>query len=132
MKFNKSKFQYRASEVGYLGNVVSSGLKPDSEKVRAINDYPKSQEKQELQRPLCMVNYLGQFVPNLSEITSLLRSLLRKEVSRSWSHEQDCSFERIKLLLTTTPILKFFDVRKKWFSTFKQCRQYYKDDYNSQ
>ena len=40
VKFNINKFQFRVSEVNYVGNVVSAGgLKPDPEKVRAITKY---------------------------------------------------------------------------------------------
>ena len=34
----------------------------------------------ELQRPLGMITYLGKFISNLAEVTSPLRTLLKKEV----------------------------------------------------
>ncbi|CAB3980478.1 Hypothetical predicted protein [Paramuricea clavata] len=49
VKFNPEKLQYKVKEVKYMGNIVSeSGLKPDSEKVRAILDMPLPKSKQEL------------------------------------------------------------------------------------
>ena len=51
VKFNTNKFQFRVSEVNCVGNVVSAGgLKPDPEKVRSITEYPKPENKQDLQR----------------------------------------------------------------------------------
>ena len=113
IKFNTAKLQYKASEVKYKGNIVSeSGLKPDAEKVRAITEMPSPQSKEELQRFLGMVNYLSQFIPNQSEITAPLRQLLKKEAAWTWSHEHIQSVERFKGLLSSQPVLKFFDPTK--------------------
>ena len=69
VKFKPLKLQYKVSEVKYMGNIVSeSGLKPDVEKVQAIIQMPPSQNREELQRFLGMVNYFSQFIPNQSEI----------------------------------------------------------------
>ena len=113
VKFNSAKFQYKISEVKYMGNIVSeSGLKPDVEKVRAIIQKPTPQSKEELQRFLGMVNYFSQFIPNQSEITTPLRHLLMKEAVWTWSHEHTQSVEHLKQILSSQPVLKFFDPSK--------------------
>lgn len=89
-----------------MGNIMSeSGLKPDMEKVRAIVQMPPPQNREESQRFLEMVNYFSQFIPNQSEITAPLRSLLRKDVADE--HMQ--SLERLNQILLSQPVLKFFD-----------------------
>ena len=47
VKFNPAKFQYKVSEVKYMGNIVSaSGLKPDVEKVGArIQNPPPAKQR---------------------------------------------------------------------------------------
>ena len=81
IKFNKKKVQLRVTEVKYLGNIVSAkGFTPDPEKIRAIIEMPPPESKQDLRRLLGMVNYLSQYIPNMSEITAPLRSLLKKDV----------------------------------------------------
>ena len=113
VKFNSAKFQYKVSEVKYMGNIVSeSGLKPDVEKVRAIIQMPTPQSKEELQRFLGMVNYFSEFIPNQSEITTPLRHLLKKEAVWTWSHEHTQSVEHLKRILSSQPVLKFFDPSK--------------------
>ena len=88
VKFNAAKLQYKVREVKYMGNIVSeSGLKPDLEKVRAITQLSSPQSREELQRFLGMVNYFSQFIPNQSEITAPLRTLLKKDAAWFWSHE---------------------------------------------
>ena len=113
VKFNPAKLQYRVNEVKYMGNIVSeSGLKPDVEKVRAIIQMPTPQNREELQRFLGMVNYFSQSIPNQSEITASLRSLLKKDVAWIWFMEHTQAVEHLKDILSSQPVLKFFDPPK--------------------
>lgn len=113
IKFNREKVQLRVNQVKYLGNIVSAdGFKPDPDKIKAITEMPKPESKQELQRLLGMVNYLSQYIPNMSEITAPLRTLLRKDSQWIWYHEHDSALTKIKQTLTASPVLRFFDVNK--------------------
>ena len=57
------------NEVAYVGHVFCpDGLKPSEEKICAILEIPESRNKKELQRFTGTVNFLGKFIPNLSEI----------------------------------------------------------------
>ena len=113
IKFNRTKIQLRIDKVKYLGSIVSGeGFRPDPDKIKAIVDMPQPQNKQDLQRLLGMVNYLSQYIPNMSEITAPLRSLLKKQAQWSWYDEHDRSLAKIKEALTSSPVLRFFDVNK--------------------
>ena len=113
VKFNPAKLQYKVSEVKYMGNIVSeSGLKPDAEKVRAIIQMPPPQNREELQRFLGMVNYFSQFIPNQSEITAPLQSLLKKDMAWNWFQEHTQAVEHLKDILSSQPVLKFVDPSK--------------------
>ena len=113
VRFNKNKLKLRIPEVKYVGNIVSAeGIKPDPDKVKAITEMPNPESKQDLQRLLGMVNYLAKFIPNMSEVTSNLKVLLKKDVAWNWSHEHDRSLKNLKQLLTSAPVLKYFDVNK--------------------
>ena len=56
-----------------------------------------------------MVNFVSESIPNVSEVTFPLRSLLQNDVDFEWGPEQDKSVESIKLLLSSTPVLKVFN-----------------------
>ena len=72
---------------------------------------PTPQNKQDVRRLLGMVNYLQKFSPNLSDATSDLRNLLQEDVLFHWDpHDQG---ERVKQLLTTAPLLKFFNPKEE-------------------
>ena len=51
--------------------------------MEAIQEMPTPKNKQELQRFLEFVNYVGKFIPNLLQITTPLRNLLEK--NSHWS-----------------------------------------------
>ena len=113
IKFNRTKIQLRIDKVKYLGSIVSGeGFRQDLDKIKAIVGMPQPQNKQDLQRLLGMVNCLSQYIPNMSEITAPLRSLLKKQAQWSWYDEHDRSLAKIKEALTSSPVLRFFDVNK--------------------
>ena len=56
-----------------------------------------------------MVNYLGKFLPNLAEETAPLRILLKKENMFVMDKPQIEATKRLKDLLTSTPVLKFYN-----------------------
>lgn len=113
IKFNKDKLQYRINEVKYLGHIFSSkGLSPDPERITAILNYSKPTSKKDLQRYLGMVNYLRDFIPNLSELSTPLRLLLKKDVDWCWMPIHDVAIENLNKLITQTPILQNFDPLK--------------------
>ena len=61
---------------------------------------------------LGFVNYLGKFLPNLSDKTSPLRKLLEKDVQWIWEKEQNDAFEILKESITKAPFLKYYNVKE--------------------
>ena len=84
-------------------------MKPDEDKVKAIREMPVPQDKKAVQRFLGMVNYVGKFIPSLSEETAALRQLTLNEVEWHWSYEQSAAFNKLKKLITSDPVLRIFD-----------------------
>ena len=78
----------------YKRHVLSStGIKPDPSKVQAITEMKSPQVKKELQRFMEIVNYLGKFIPNLSDVT---QPLLHKETAWHWTEMQEKAFNEVK------------------------------------
>ena len=65
----------------------------------------------ELQVFLCMVNYLGKFIPNVAEHTTPLRNLLKKDVVFGLQKPQLEAIENLKTLVTSAPWLEIFDTK---------------------
>ena len=48
----------------------------------------------------------------MSNITLLIRDILKKEISFHWDLPQEESFSKLKNILSSTPVLTFYDVKK--------------------
>ena len=60
LKLNRDKCEIGVTELTFIGDLVTTdGVKPDPKKVAAINNMPRPENKQELQRFLGMVTYLA-------------------------------------------------------------------------
>ncbi|XP_061195310.1 uncharacterized protein K02A2.6-like [Saccostrea echinata] len=115
IKLNQSKMKLKLTSVTYLGYVISKdGLSVDPQKLKAIHEMPTPEDKAGVQRLLGVTNFVQRFAPQLSEITSPLRDLLRAETHFAWDpdiHGQ--AFDKVKDTLSRAPVLKFFDAKKK-------------------
>ena len=113
MKLSKEKCQFRQTEITYLSECLTQhGVKPDVDKIRAINDYVKPTNKQDVQRLLGMVNFVAKFAPQVSEVTAPLRELIKKNIAFHWLDIHDTAFSDLKRILTQSGTLKYYDVTK--------------------
>jgi hypothetical protein len=60
-----------------------------------------------------LINYLGKFVPNISESTKGLRVLGKDGQEWKWTAEADREWGSIVEYLTSEPVLKFYDPKRK-------------------
>ena len=113
LSLNKVKCYFRQPELQYLGEVVTAqGVKPDPAKVQAIEDMPTPKDQSDLQRILGLVTYMSRFIPNMSNRTSVLRSLLEKDADWQWLPEHGKAWHGIKHILSSYPVLEYYDERK--------------------
>ena len=114
LKLNRKKVKLRLDTVSYMGHLLTSeGLRPDPMKVRAITEMPQPRDKKAVERLLGCVNYLSRYLPKLAEVVAPLRKLTEKSTSFYWQSQQQQSFEQVKKLVTTTPVLKFYQAEEE-------------------
>ncbi|XP_041472642.1 uncharacterized protein K02A2.6-like [Lytechinus variegatus] len=114
LKFNKTKIQLKQTEVRYIGHVLTDkGLCPDPEKIRAVAELERPRDVKTVQRFVGFVNYLAKFLPHLSEECEPLRQLTLKEVKWFWGPAQERAYSRVKKLVTTAPVLRYYDVNEE-------------------
>lgn len=106
---NKNKSCFGVEQVTYLGFVLSAnGVSVDPERIRAIVNYPRPENKTEVQRFLGMVNFVAKFIPNRSNILQPI-NVLTGSVEFVWEKIQENAFLKIKDILTKAPTLAFYD-----------------------
>lgn len=111
VKFNERKVQYAQSEIHYIGHIFSeNGRRVDPDRIEAVTHMENPKNVKELQRFLGMINYMRSFLPNLATITAPLRELLKKDVCWHWTRSQQEAMDKLKILITSTPVLQAFDV----------------------
>ena len=113
LKFNAKKCRIRQEEVPYVGHALSKeGLRPDPEKIRAVQEMQPPQNTKELKSFLGFIQYLAKFMPNMASESAPLRELLEKQVAWHWDQEQETSFQKLKQMVSSTPVLGYYDPSK--------------------
>lgn len=113
VKLNKSKLKLCLTSVKFYGHVLTTrGLQPDESKIETIKNYPKPEDRKQLQRFIGMVNYLSRFIPNLSSNFAVLRRLISDKVPWIWTEKEEEEFNRVKSLVADTRSLQYYDVNQ--------------------
>ena len=111
LKLNKTKLMFKQERVKYNGHILTTeGMLPDPAKVEAITEMPRPRDKAEVKRLLGMINYLGKFLPQLSDISDPLRNLTKEGVKFIWSHAHEDTFNKLKKIISEPPALQYYDL----------------------
>ena len=101
-----SKCHFAMTEINFVGHVVSKGtIKPDPEKLKAIQDYPEPKDVTQLKSFLGLSNYYRRFINGFSKISIPLYALTKKGVDYNWTAIQQDAFDQLKKKLTEAPCL---------------------------
>ncbi len=113
VKLNRDKCVFRRKELTYLGHHISSqGNRPSEDKVRAISELKPPTNVTELRRVMGMVNFLGRYLPQLSNVSRPLNELLQAGAIWRWDAPQQVAFNVLKKLVSEAPALAFYDPTK--------------------
>ena len=88
----------------------SEGIRPPSDQVSVISNYPLPTNSFELRRFMGMLNIFRQMIPNFDNIAFPTTELLRlnpKSKSLVWSDGARASFDNLKHALSSCPTLSF-------------------------
>ena len=107
------KSEFGKATVKYLGHIVGQGqVRPLDAKIQNIVKYPIPTSRKELARFLGMAGYYRNFCLNFSEIAAPLTNLLSKKVKFVWTDDCQLAFDKVKLLLQKSLVLKSPDYEK--------------------
>ncbi len=115
LTINLSKSTFASSTVTYLGHVVGRGqARPKHANIEAILSLPTPGSRKSLMRFLGMAGFYRKFCPNFSIIASPLTDLTSSKVPFVWSPQCESSFQKLKLLLSSNPVLKTPDIHSQF------------------
>lgn len=110
LKLNKEKCVFGKSQINFLGHLIGAeGIQIDPDKVKAIQALAAPSNIKELRRMLGMVNYLTRFLPHVQTVIQPLNILLSSKFVWQWGAEQEEAMLKLKRILTTAPVLSYFD-----------------------
>ena len=113
LKLGPGKCKFRQSELTYVGHLLTSeGVKPDPEKIRAVEAMERPTCVKELQTFIGFIQYMSKFMPNISTVSAPLRILLEKNTMWHWGEEQQRSFDHLKSMAVNAPILQYYNPKK--------------------
>ena len=118
LKLHPKKCKFAQSEVLYLGHKISGeGIRVDESKVAVVKNWPVPRSLKDLRGFLGYCNYYRKFVKGFASIAGPLHNLLRKDTSFHWNDKCQDAFEKLRVAMTTTPVLAFADMSKPFILT---------------
>ena len=130
VRLNPEKYEFAKDrvQVNFLSHVVSArGISTDPSKVSAVMDWPTSKTVKEVRSFLGLASYYRRFVAEFSRIARPLHALYpkvhelypkdrhvgeTKPLAALWTPECQEAFLRLKMALTTAPVLGHPDFRE--------------------
>ncbi|XP_039306036.1 uncharacterized protein LOC113003495 isoform X1 [Solenopsis invicta] len=108
IKFKKCTFA--SDSVKYLGHIIqNNSIKPVKDNLVAIKNFPVPKTQKNIRQFLGKINFYHEYIPNSAIILDPLHNLLQKNQIFTWTEKCQKSFEKIKHMLCTKPVLAIFD-----------------------
>ena len=105
-----SKCIFYQKKIHYLGHIISvAGIEVDPEKIGAIRGWPTPKYVTEVRSFMGLAGYYQRFIKGFSNIASSITCLQKKGVKFEWTSKCEESFQQLKGILTSAPILKIAD-----------------------
>ena len=109
-KLKFSKCTFASNLVKYLGHIIqNNSIMPIKDNLISIKNFPTPKNQKNIRQFLGKVNFYHEYIQNRAMILDPLHNLLRKKQKFNWTEECQKSFDKIKNLLCTQPILEIFD-----------------------
>lgn len=118
LKIQLDKSEFLRKEVLYLGHTITKdGLKPNSDKIDAVLNYPLPKTTTDIRSFLGLVGYYRRFIKDFSKVTQPLTACLKKRNKIVIDQKYTDAFEKCKELLISAPLLQYPDYEKPFILT---------------
>ena len=108
LKFSPHKCTFAQKKCVFLGHEISKdGLKPPSDRLNSIAEYPVPKNAKALKRYLGLMNWFKKYIRQYSAVANPLYKLLRRGEKFLWQSQHQAAFEKLKELLLNSEALAF-------------------------
>ena len=101
--------------------MTKEGISIDPKKIKAIEEWPIPKDVTDVQSFMGITGYYRRFIEGFSRIANPITSLQKKGKKFEWSQKYEASFKKIKILLTTAPILRIVDPNRDFIVCTNAC-----------
>ena len=111
-------------EIHYLGHLILiNGIQPLPKKLDSICSMPKPRSPKEIKQFLGLTGYYRKFVLRFSDMARPLTRLLAHGCEFKWTNQCNNSFQMLKDMLCSAPILKYPD-KTKLYTLYTDASKY--------
>ena len=108
LKLKPSKCTFFERETLYLGHIVSrEGIKCDPAKIEKVKEWPRPKSGKECLQFVGFCNYYNRFLKDFSAVAKPLYALGPKKVPFKWDEEEENSYQQLKAMLTSPPVMAY-------------------------
>jgi len=109
------KCRLGCSQINWVGHILkANGQAVESSKIRAIQAWPKLKNVTDVRSFLGMCGYYRKFVKGFASIATPLSKLMCKNIEFTWTKECEEAFQKLKQVMTETPVLQIPSRNKKF------------------
>lgn len=119
LKIQADKCSFMKKETEFLGHILTKdGIKPNPNKIKDINQIMLPKTEKQLKSFLGMTGFYRKFIKDYAKIAYPLIKYLKKDTKINVKDPQYIeAFEKLKLLISSHPILKFPNYEKEFVVT---------------
>ena len=113
LQIDIDKCEFEVESTKYLGFIIEAGngIRMDPEKVKAILEWEAPTTVKAVRAFLGFANFYRRFIRDFSKIVAPLTDLTKSIGVKGfrWTEKADQSFQKLKIMFTTAPVLANFD-----------------------
>jgi hypothetical protein len=114
LKLRPTKCHFMYSHLNILGvKVQREGVSPDPLKLTGVTKLQPPKNAHQARQVLSLFSYFRKFIPKFSTISHPLQLLTAPSRKFKWDAAAEESFEKLKAIITSAPILAHFDPKKE-------------------
>jgi hypothetical protein len=107
-----------------LGHIISAArIEVDPEKIEAIRGWPTPKNVIEVISFMGIFGYYRRFIKGFSKMANPITSLKNKGVKFEWTSKCEESFQQLKGILTSAPILNIADLNEDFVVCTDACKE---------